>query len=154
MAVSGQTLQFLLAQAEGDGIQKLGVGAIICREGRYLILRRAATEDFLPGLEEIPSGGVEPGEGLLEALSREVEEETGLRVTSILAYVDFFDYLSGSGRKTREFNFLVDTDGGEVRLNPAEHDAYAWLAPEEEAFRQASLSPETRASVLKAALAF
>jgi hypothetical protein len=46
-------------------------------------------------------------------------------VTGILAYAGSFDYESGSGRKSRQFNFAVDVARPEpVKLT--EHDAYAW----------------------------
>ncbi len=77
------------------------------------------------GIWELPSGKVEPGETLDAALTREVTEETGLTVTGILAYAGSFDYESGSGRKSRQFNFAVDVARPEpVKLT--EHDAYAW----------------------------
>ena len=148
MTIEPKTISGLLEKAEQDSIQKLVVGAIIIKDGCILILRRASTEDFLPGLEEIPSGGVDAGETLLEALHREVWEETGLTITEICSYENAFDYVSGSGRKTREFNFLVKTDGHHVTLNPKEHDHFAWLSPDTEDFQKAALSDETRACLV------
>ncbi len=60
------------------------------------------------GIFELPSGKVEPGEALDSALIRKVEEETGLHVTAVRDYLDSFDYASGSGKKSRQFNFAVD----------------------------------------------
>ena len=42
------------------------------------------------------------------ALAREVAEETGLRVTRVEKFLWYFDYRSGSGKRTRQFNFLVE----------------------------------------------
>jgi 8-oxo-dGTP diphosphatase len=88
-----------------EGIEKFVVGAFIMKEGRLLIVRRASTEGFLPNLQEIPSGGVEVGETLLAALRREVWEETALRILDIKTYVNCFDYVSGSGKNTRESHY-------------------------------------------------
>ncbi|GAA2512164.1 hypothetical protein GCM10010406_55290 [Streptomyces thermolineatus] len=117
-------LDSLVRSAAADGITKHVVGAVIADDaGRVLLLHRAAG-DYLGGLWELPSGGVEPGESLTEALRREVEEETGLTAISVGDYLGHFDYLSGSGRKTRQFNFAVTVAGSAVRL--AEHDAHEW----------------------------
>ncbi len=83
------------------------------------------------GIWELPSGKVEPGEALDEALVREVKEETGLGVTAARTYLGSFDYQSGSDKKSRQFNFAVDVESPEpVELR--EHDAYTWTALTEE----------------------
>lgn len=120
----------LTAEAGRDGAQQLVVGAVVEHNGRILLLRRPA-EDFMGGIWELPSGKVEPGEDLDRALAREVEEETGLRVTRIGRYLDSFDYRSGSGKYSRQFNFAVECAApGPIRLT--EHDSYAWTALTEE----------------------
>ena len=106
--------------------------------------------DFMGGLVELPSGTVDAGEDLLPALAREVQEETGLAVNSVLAYLGSFDYTSGSGKKTRQFNFLVETAPGEVKLDPNEHQTYHLVAPSDEAFNTLNISDATKA-VLKTA---
>ena len=57
------------------------------------------------GIYELPSGGVEIGETLIAALSREIEEETGLRIEGIRQYVGSFDYASGSGQSYQAVQF-------------------------------------------------
>ena len=142
-------LNQLAEKASSDGIQKMVVGACITSKGKFLIVKRAAAESFMAGLEEIPSGTVDPRETLGQALKREVREETGLNVRQIRKYVNSFDYTSGSGKKTRQFNFLVDADGI-VALNSEEHSSYKWLHPESGDYKRANISQETRASILKA----
>ncbi|GAA2127590.1 NUDIX hydrolase [Streptomyces synnematoformans] len=122
--VDAALLPALTAAADADGITKYVVGAVITdHAGRVLLLHRPE-DDFLGDLWELPSGGVEPGETLTAALRREVAEETGQTVTSIRSYLGHFDYTSGSGRLTRQFNFAAATASSEVRLT--EHDAYEW----------------------------
>jgi 8-oxo-dGTP diphosphatase len=55
------------------------VGAMIEREGRYLITQRPPRAT-LPLLWEFPGGRVEPGETDEEALARELREEMGITV--------------------------------------------------------------------------
>lgn len=118
-------LKDLARDAADDGIVKKVVGAVITEsDGKVLLLRRTA-DDHLGGLWELPSGGVDEGETLIKALRREVEEETGLAVTAIGEYLGHFDYLSRSGKKTRQFNFSATVDGG-TAIRLTEHDAHEW----------------------------
>ena len=121
-------IQRLTAEAEGDGVQQLVVGAVVRRDSAVLLLRRPQ-DDFMGGIWELPSGKVEAGEQLDAALIREVQEETGLAVTRIADYLGCFDYTSGSGRWSRQFNFAVDVAATPVELQ--EHDAYLWASPTE-----------------------
>ncbi len=74
----------------------------------------------------MPGGEVEPDENFHEALFREVNEETGLRVRRVKDYLGSFDYGSESGERTRVFNYAVEVAGPfEVQLG--EHDEYIWV---------------------------
>ncbi|MBO8195147.1 NUDIX domain-containing protein [Streptomyces oryzae] len=124
--VDAALLGDLLHAADADCITQHVVGAAIPNaEGRVALLHRTA-DDYLGGLWELPSGGVDAGETLTEALHREVAEETGLTVTTIGAYLGHFDYLSKGGKKTRQFNFTaqVTHENGTVKLT--ERDAHLW----------------------------
>ena len=140
-------IQQLLTDSQRDGVQKLVVGAVIHENNKFLLLERVAS-DFMGGFVEIPSGTVEAGEELLTALAREVKEETGLIVTSVLEYLGSFDYRSRSGKKTRHFNFFVEVAAGEIILSPTEHQAYYLVALSDAAFTTLKISDATKA-VLK-----
>lgn len=119
-------LAHFIGEADDDGIQQLVVGAVVGHDGQVLLLQRPG-DDFMGGILELPSGKVEANETLDAALVREVKEETGLDVSALRVYLGSFDYLSGSGRKSRQFNFAVDvTTCGPIELR--EHDAYHWAA--------------------------
>ncbi|MFQ6327864.1 NUDIX hydrolase [Nocardia sp. CWNU-33] len=123
-------LEKLTREAELDEVQQLVVGAVVQHDGKVLLLQRP-TDDFMGGIWELPSGKVDPGETLDQALIREVKEETGLDITGIRNYLGEFDYQSGSGKKNRQFNFTVDVvDPEPVELT--EHDAYTWTGLSEE----------------------
>ena len=94
------------------------------RDEKVLLVRRRE-DDFLGGVYEFPGGVVEEGEGLADALIREVREETGLRVSGIGKYVGFFDYDSEDGERRRVLNFRVEVgEPLEIQLN--EHDRFVW----------------------------
>jgi 8-oxo-dGTP diphosphatase len=129
--IQSSLVEKLTAEAQADGVQQLVVGAVVAEGGAVLLLRRP-TDDFMGGIYELPSGKVEPGEQLDQALIREVKEETGLDVEAITNYLGSFDYTSGSGKKTRQFNFTVTvTTTQPVVLQ--EHDEYQWSPVSEEA---------------------
>jgi len=148
--IDHNTIKQLVAESQKDGVQKLVVGAVIRRDDKFLLLERLPS-DFMGGLVELPSGTVDAGENLLMALTREVQEETGLTVTSVLTYLGSFDYMSSSGKKTRQFNFLVETGQGEVKLEPTEHQAHHLVAPSDEAFNTLNISDATKAVLQTAA---
>lgn len=130
----------LFEAATNAGIDRLVVGAVVTRSGMTLLLRRKHG-DFMAGLYELPSGVVESGETLPEALYRELMEETGLQVAGVEDYLGYFDYLGGSGRNTRQFNFLVSV-AEFPSITLTEHDAFIWAqTPDLDRIR---ISPDVR----------
>lgn len=122
--IEASRLDRLSIFAKSEGVQQLVVGGIVHNDDKVLLLQRPA-DDFMGGIFELPSGKVEAGETLNDALIREVKEETGFVVTDIREYIGSFDYASGSGKKCRQFNFAVTVAHAEpVELQ--EHDAYLW----------------------------
>ena len=113
--------------AYNEKIEKLVAGAVIIHNNSILFVRRSK-DDFMGGIYELPSGKVDSGENLIDALKREVLEETGLVVKSVHGLCGTFDYISKKGVKTRQFNFVVTVENADnIKLNPAEHDSYAWI---------------------------
>jgi 8-oxo-dGTP diphosphatase len=116
-------------EALKSGIQRFVVGSVIIDSNKFLLLQRPKN-DFMGGIYELPSGKVEDRESLPAALTRETKEETGLDIKEISKYLGLFDYVSGSGKKTRQFNFLVTVkDSSKVVLT--EHDSFVWSAKNE-----------------------
>jgi len=118
----------LLEQAQKDNIERMAVGGIILDETKTkLLLLKRHPSDFLPNLEELPSGKVEHDESLNEAVIREVKEETDLDVIEVTNYLNSFDYFSKSGKKTRQFNFILTTKSTTtISLLPDEHSSFTW----------------------------
>src|ERR1700749_885491 len=72
---------------------QLAVSAVIFREGKVLLVRRARSPG--KGFYSLPGGRVEYGESLHAALAREVDEETGLKI-EILGLAGWREVLPGS----------------------------------------------------------
>jgi len=118
----------LRKQAKADGMTHLSTGVAVVHDGKILVVRRAA-DDFPGGNYELPGGGIEDDETFAEAVAREVHEETGLIVTTVLGMFPGFDYSTPNKPNVRQFNFLVNTANSNVALSP-EHDQYIWLEAE------------------------
>ncbi|MDD3340902.1 MAG: NUDIX hydrolase [Bacilli bacterium] len=120
----------LIKKGKEDGIVKNVVGGIVLNSNQEILIMTRKTDDFMGGIDELPSGNMDSGESIYEALVREVKEETNLDIKHVNSYINSFDYISGSGKKARQYNFVVTVQStDEVKLT--EHDSYKWLSIEE-----------------------
>jgi ADP-ribose pyrophosphatase YjhB (NUDIX family) len=107
---------------------QLAVSAVIFRDGKLLLLKRANSPGH--GLWSLPGGRVEFGESLHTALAREVDEEAGLKI-DIVALAGWREVLPGAGGSGGHYlimSFAARWMAGEPRLNE-EHDDFKWLEP-------------------------
>jgi 8-oxo-dGTP diphosphatase len=107
---------------------QLAVSAVIFREGKVLLVRRARSPG--KGFYSLPGGRVEHGESLHTALAREVDEETGLKI-EILGLAGWREVLPGSSASGGHYvimSFAARWIAREPVLNE-EHDDYKWLQP-------------------------
>lgn len=110
----------------------VGVGVLIKRGEKYLLVRRAAEPDR--GLWTIPGGLVEVGERVREAAAREAREETGLEV-KVQEVLDVIDKIvrDEEGRVKYHFvivYFLAVPRGGEMKASSDALEA-RWVGKEE-----------------------
>lgn len=122
--------ELIIRKGEQEGIIKNAVGAIILNEKNKVLMMSRKTDDFMGGIDELPSGNMEQGENIYDALVREVKEEINLDVVNVKSYIGSFDYISGSGKKARQYNFVLDVKNTE-NIIVTEHDEYNWLTIEE-----------------------
>ena len=103
----------------------VAVGAIVVADGALLMVRRRDAPGA--GQWSIPSGRVEPGEQLRQALAREVREETGLEVIvgDLAGWVERFaegvhyvilDFYAGPVERKRELT--AGDDAADARWVP------------------------------------
>lgn len=119
----------IISQAKQDGVERFVVGGVVLNENNEFLLLNRNSDDFMGGIDELPSGKVEQEDkSLVQALEREVLEETGLKVNEVVDYIGYFDYTSGSGKKTRQFNFVVMVENYDVKTSPEEHSGYIWAS--------------------------
>lgn len=82
----------------------VGVGAVIVRDGRVLLVRR--NTEPLKGEWSVPGGVLELGERLRDGAAREALEETGLHVEAG-EVLDVFDSIFPDAAGNTEYHFVL-----------------------------------------------
>jgi 8-oxo-dGTP diphosphatase len=129
-------LDQLQAAAVADGRRPVVAAIVRNREGKAFVHRRGPDRHFLPNGWDVLGGHVEDGESLLDALRREVEEESGWHVTGkprLIYVVDWETSDDGVPYRRREFDFLIEVDGDldHPRLEKPQHTEYRWIGRDE-----------------------
>lgn len=98
---------------------------VLIKDGHILILRRSSTDEWMPNHYGLPGGKIEPGENILDGISRECKEETSLDVSP--SDLVFLPKVS----KDKEHAFYYSTKfSGEPKLD-FEHDDFKWVNPKD-----------------------
>jgi len=119
----------------------------ICRRtnGDVLLLKRMHPPRA--GTWTLPGGFVEPGESGLDALIREINEETGLDVKKAVAQSAFPNSYTFDGVTYATFDMVYVCDlEGDISLDGTEVNAHRWFAVSE--LHQAEISfPSLRSAI-------
>jgi NAD+ diphosphatase len=94
---------------------------VLVQRGNRLLLARS--RHFASGMFSVLAGFVEPGETLEEAVAREVEEESGIRVQDIR----YFGSQPWPFPHSLMIGFTAHYAGGEITLQDSELEAAGWF---------------------------
>ena len=125
-------------------LHEVAVTAIIIKDGKFLITRRAKNKKRFPAKWTVPGGKLETNDyanwprdteyywyNVLErVLRREVMEETGLEIKNI-EYVTSLATIHDDGNPSLVISCKADYVSGQVMLQQGETDKYAWVSLEE-----------------------
>ena len=97
--------------------------AIVTRDGRFLLLKRSATDESNPNRWALPGGHCDDGETPIQGLIRELKEETDLDTKPI--YCIKLHSMPHTKGRTIHF-YWVTKSKGDVLLKDGEHSQYIW----------------------------
>jgi 8-oxo-dGTP diphosphatase len=115
-------------------------GIIFCPDKKILILRRQMG-DAGEGNWDLPGGCIEKGESQIDALKREVFEETGLKIDNVSKVKTVNFKVPETGINSDMNIYKADAQGLDVNLKPAtwkgskgktEHIEYKWISKKSE----------------------
>lgn len=129
---------------ENKNLHEVVITAIVQKDGKYLITRRAPTKKRFPGMWTVPGGKLETSDyaslpkdtkdywyNVLEkTLAREVKEEVGIEIGNV-RYVTSLATIHADGAPSLVISCLADYVSGDVHLQTEETDQYAWVSTEE-----------------------
>ncbi|MDD5169028.1 MAG: NUDIX hydrolase [Syntrophales bacterium] len=121
-----------MSRREYPDLPRVGIGAIVAKDGKVLMVKRAAAPN--QNRWAIPGGMLELGETLQEGAEREIMEETGLRIKAGKP-IYAFDFMERDEEGRLHFHYvIVDLEavylGGEIKASSDALDV-RWVAPEE-----------------------
>ncbi|MDR3582177.1 MAG: NUDIX domain-containing protein [Candidatus Pacebacteria bacterium] len=100
------------------------VKALIQKDDKFLLLKKATTGDSLLAGWETPGGHLEEGEDLLIGLAREIKEETGLRVNILYPFHAYWVRVEDDNSLVG-ISYLAGWQSGIPAVSD-EHNRYQW----------------------------
>ena len=119
-----------------DGEYHLTVLGVIERpDGKFLITQRVMTKAWAPGWWEVSGGAAQAGEESIEAVRREVREETGIDVTDARGGYVFTYKRENPGKGDNYFvdvyKFVKDVKDEDIHIQTEEALGYKFVTREE-----------------------
>lgn len=111
------------------------LGVLKRPDGKYLVTRRRLDKEWAAGWWEVPGGGVRAGESSMEAVKREILEETGIDVTGADGGYAFTYKRVNPEEKNNYFvdvyKFVLNFQEEDVKTQEEEVSGYAIVSLEE-----------------------
>jgi 8-oxo-dGTP diphosphatase len=106
---------------------KIGVGVMILRNGKVLLGRRNSSHGA--GEWCFPGGHLEFNESLFDCARREVDEETGIKISNLKKGSYTEDIFEKEGKHYITIFIIADYESGDVVLKePEKSDGWCWFS--------------------------
>jgi len=127
-----------------QNLHEVAITAIVVKDGKYLITKRAKNKKRFPDYWTVPGGKLETSDyinlqkdsefywyNVLEkVLKREVKEEVGIEINNI-EYLTSLATVHKDGNPSLVISCLADYISGDVKLQEDEADEFVWVTLEE-----------------------
>ncbi len=125
----GDPLELMVLPRPREGERWIAGAVIHDGDGRIFMQRRGADRSLFPDAWDIVGGHLEPVEGIMDALRREVTEETGWNLRRVVDDLGITTYAGEDGVERHEVDFLVEVDGdlASPRIEEAKHLDPRWV---------------------------
>jgi 8-oxo-dGTP diphosphatase len=112
---------------------RVAAALVVNPANRIFFQKRSAQRKLFPNSWDVVGGHLEPGETVMEALAREITEETGWELAEVLATVGDYHYTGEDGLTRWETDFLVRVHGDldHPQLEAGKHTECRWLGPDD-----------------------
>lgn len=132
---TGRTMQRNDWRLKDDEYHLTVLGVVCKPDGRFLITQRVMTKSWAAGWWEVSGGACQAGESSLEAVLREVKEETGLDVSKAEGGYQFTYKRENPGEGDNYFvdvyRFCLDFAEGDLHIQEEEALGYRLATHEE-----------------------
>lgn len=116
----------VVREGEEKKLKKNVLAIIFNDDMKVLVLKRSSYPDqWMPSKWALLGGGIEDDENPIDAIQREIKEETGLDVKK---FNEKFVIQRSPDNVEHIFTAKYDGDNYEIKLNK-EHDDYVWIDP-------------------------
>lgn len=111
----------------------IAVKCILAENGKILFIKEPAGNSWRPGSWSLPGGKIDPDENYIDAIKREVFEETGLkvRIRGILKIVEIIRHIKKDVRLVHHYVAVVEKKSGKLKKPDHYMAEYAWLSKNE-----------------------
>lgn len=104
----------------------VAVHALFVRNDRVLLSQRHNT-GYMDGFFSLPAGHVEPGEGIVEAMKREIIEETGILLTELPDPAHVMRRIKPNDERIDYFFVIENWAGEPINTEPEKCAGLVWF---------------------------